>query len=220
MIRLTFIPLIFFILLTISVVGQDSLRKSDNGVGLLRSQFGDRMQFSSNPKKQNYIYEIPNNFTGTITIFVSESCGVKIEKRKELKILTIPADGVLILKEAKLEVPYTIKNAYGNNSGEFRYNPNKYLTKDSLNKWIELPELVEEKFDSLSQTEFTKNQKGVFHKGFGSGEQNSKNGLKLTYSYYKLFVGSYEQLKSDKYFIEGIRKGEESSDKLKKCRGL
>ncbi len=147
-----------------------------------------------------------------MTIFNSEDCGQRIKKRKGLKIIQIPSDGILIIKDNRLDFSYDV------NDGDlhYRYSPNIYYQVNSKNKRTELPELVKDKFGNETENKYSKDQIGVFHQGFGSGQTFIPD--TVSYSYYELFIGTYNELMSDNYQTEVIKKSKDSVKKLRDCR--
>jgi hypothetical protein len=165
-------------------------------------------------KDKRDIYEIPLGYRGTVIIYNNESCGQSIKKKAGQQIIKIPIDGILILKDDNLKVPYDITDR----QQELRYSPNVYYEVGDENERTELPDLQEKEFEQGLELRYSKDDIGVFHQGFGSGETYHPDSI--SYSFYKLFIGSYNDLKADKYFIDSMNKDRESLDKLRKCREL
>jgi hypothetical protein len=164
-------------------------------------------------KDNRDIYELPNGYRGIVTIYHSEDCGQKLKKKKGQRIIQIPIDGILIIKDEDLNVPFNIIDR----GQERRHNPNVYCEVNEKVK-TELPELDKQKFEKGVWYDFTEDQIGVFHLGLGSGETYLRD--TVTYAYYHLFIGSYKELTSDKFHIDSYLKDKESRDKLFKCRGI
>ncbi|MBS1507050.1 MAG: hypothetical protein JSS79_10430 [Bacteroidetes bacterium] len=131
---------------------------------------------------------------------------------KGSKIIQIPTDGILIIKNDQLDVSYDVKDG----DQEYRYVPNIYYEIKSSKERTELPELVKERFENGTEDKYSKDDIGVFHQGFGSGMTYYPD--TVSYNTYTLFVGSYNDLTSDKYQTEYIKMSKESVNKLNKCR--
>jgi hypothetical protein len=88
---------------------------------------------------------------------------------------------------------------------------------DKKNKRTELPDLQKKKFDEGLESKFSKDDIGVFHLGFGSSEAYKPD--TISYSFYRLFIGSYNEIKSDKFIFDDMDKSRAREAKLRKCRG-
>jgi hypothetical protein len=165
-------------------------------------------------KDKRDIYEIPSGYRGIVIIYKEEACGQKIKKKAGQQIIKIPTDGILIIDDDKLKFPYNLTDR----GQELRHSPNVYYEVDKKNRRTELPDLQEKEFEQGQEQRFSKDDIGVFHKGFGSGQTYFRD--TISYSFYTLFIGSYNDLKADKYHIDSMKKNRESLDKLRKCRGL
>ena len=203
------LPTIILSLVTLYSTGQNPSERTSVGRELVTKQL---QTFNLKQREKKDVYEIPSNFRGLVTIFKDETCGQKIKQKKGVKIIQIPTDGILIIKDDKLDFSYDV------NDGDlhYRYSPNIYYQVNSKNKRTELPELVKDKFDNETENKYSKDQIGVFHQGFGSGQTFVPD--TVSYSYYELYIGTYNDLVSDNYQTEIIKKGKESVDKLRKCR--
>jgi hypothetical protein len=166
-----------------------------------------------NSKDRRDIYELPQGYRGIVTIYHSENCGHKVKKKNGQRIIQIPKDGILLIKDDELKFPYNIVDR----GQEIRHNPNIYYEVNG-NEKTELADLDRVKFEKGVLYDFTDDQIGVFHLGVGSGEAYLKD--TVTYAYYQLFIGSYKELNSDKFHIDSYLKDKESRDKLFKCRGI
>ncbi len=164
------------------------------------------------PKDKRDIYELPPGYRGIVTIYHSESCGQKLKREKGQRIVQLPSDGVLIIKDDKLDFPFN----FSNRGQEGRYNPNLYYEVNGQVK-SELPDLDRAKFEKGLSYNFKDDHIGVFHLGMGSGTYMKDT---VSFAYYQFFVGSYKELTSDKFHIDSYLKGKESLDKLFKCRGI
>jgi len=159
------------------------------------------------------IYEIPSDYKGLVYIIKNENCGQGLKKKRGQRIIKIPQDGILVIQADNLHFPFNTPDK-GQDS---RYNPNVYYQVDNGNKRTELPDMQEKKFKEGLEYKFSKDDIGVFHLGFGTSEAYRPD--TVSYSFYRLFIGSYNELKSDKFMFDDMDKSRATEAKLRKCRG-
>lgn len=201
---------ILFFLIPFISSGQAKTRDSSEISAMVRKEVGHEIQIKQKAKKN--IYELPNSFRGYITIFKSEPCGQKVKTKKGRQLIRIPSDGILIIKDDRLDFSYEVNDR----NQIFKYTPNSYYFVDSQNQRKEMVELDKMKFDEGSEQRYSTEGIGIFDLGFGSGEVYGLEAI--SYSYSEYFVGSYSDLKSINY-IERRKKNNEAINKLRRCRG-
>lgn len=159
------------------------------------------------PTQAQDIYEIPAGFRGQITIFVREECGEKIAIEDGRFVIRIPESGLLILQGDKLDEPYPTE------LGTVRHDPNVYIEVDNESR-TELPHLDDDRFEKETETEYTPDDIGVFHRGSGGSSFDGKEA-----TFYYLFVGSYNDLKSYEFSMEFFQNRRDTLFELIRCRG-